>query len=115
MKKKRKLKRVHLIYYLLVFDYDNGKLIGHIVDITTSGVKLMSRIQIENDTIYHFKMVLPEGLQEASKEITFKAKSIWSKDKMYSDFYGSGFVFESIAKDDIAILKKLIDQFGYIE
>lgn len=115
MKQTRKLKRVHLIYYLLVFDYANEKLIGHIVDITTSGIKLMSRIPIEKDTIYHFKMILPEGIEEASKEITFKARSIWCKEKMYSDFYGSGFIFEAIAEDDIAVIQRLISQFGYVE
>ncbi len=115
MKKKRKLKRVHLIYYLLVFDNDIDKFIGHIVDITTSGIKLMSRIPIENDKVYHLRMILPEGIQEVSKEIIFKAKSLWRKEKMYSDFYGSGFAFESIADGDITILKRLIDQFGYVE
>jgi hypothetical protein len=115
MQQKRKLKRIHLIYYLLVFDTTTDKLIGHIVDITTKGVKLMSRTEITPGIIYTFKMILPEGLEESSKEVFFEAKSIWCKDKMYSDFYGSGFEYHNIAEDDIQIIKRLVDQFGYVE
>lgn len=115
MAKRRKNKRVHLIYYLLVFDNDSDQLVGHIVDITTDGIKLMSRIPLIPDKIYNFKMILPEGIDETSREISFKAKSRWCKDKMYSDFYGIGFKFEDISEEDITTIKHLIDQFGYVE
>jgi len=115
MQKKRKLKRVHLIYYLLVFDDTTDKLIGHIVDLTTEGIKMMSRTEITPGKIYKIKMILPEGIEETSKEVFFEAKSIWCKSKMYSDFYGSGFEYHNIGEDYIQIIKRLIDQFGYIE
>ena len=39
---KRQLKRVHLIYYLRIFDNDAGTAIGHLVDITTQGIMIIS-------------------------------------------------------------------------
>lgn len=36
----RTLKRRHLIFYLEVFNEDNDELLGHVVDITTKGIKL---------------------------------------------------------------------------
>ncbi len=115
MPKKRKLKRVHLIYYLLVFDNNTDKLIGHIVDISTKGIKLMSREEITPGEIYNIKMILPEGIEESSREVFFEAKCVWCKSRMYSDFYGSGFEYHSIGEDYAQIIKRLIDQFGYIE
>ncbi len=39
---KRQLKRVHLIYYLRIFDNNSGNNIGHLVDITTQGIMMIS-------------------------------------------------------------------------
>ncbi len=115
MRKRRKFKRVHLIYYLLVFDNNTYQLIGHVVDVTTSGIKLMSRVPIEEGNTYQLKMVLPEGVQDMSKEIIFTSKCVWCKNNMYSDFYGNGLRFEDVSEKDIDTLKRLIDQFGYVE
>lgn len=115
MQIKRAQKRVHLIYYLLVFEKDSEKLLGHIVDITTSGFQLLSRVAISADTAYRLKMVLPAGIQETSREIFFEATCIWSKKNIYSDFYGSGFNYKDIASEDFKIIKDLIQLFGYIE
>jgi hypothetical protein len=109
---KRKVKRIHLVYYLLVFDRKTDKLVGNVVDITTGGMKLMSKEPVKPGTVHHFRMALP-GEMGGSKEIVFEAKSVWSKNNLYSDFYGTGFVFEKIADDDIAVIRDLIDRFGY--
>jgi hypothetical protein len=109
---KRKVKRIHLVYYLLVFDRKTDRLVGHVVDITTGGMKLMSKEPIKPDTVYDFRMALPDDLG-TSREIAFQAKSVWSKNNLYSDFFGTGFTFEKIADEDVAIIGDLIDKFGY--
>jgi hypothetical protein len=109
---KRTVKRIHLVYYLLVFDRKTDHLVGHVVDITTEGMKLMSKEPVKPDTVYHFRMALPDEIG-SSKEISFDAKSVWSKDNLFSDFYGTGFTFVKIDDKDIAIIRDLIDKFGY--
>jgi len=109
---KRAVKRIHLVYYLLVFDAKAEKLLGHVVDITTDGMKLMSKDPITPGTVFQFRMALPDEIG-SSKEINFEAKSVWSKSNLYSDFFGTGFTFEKISDEDVAIIRKLIDKFGY--
>jgi hypothetical protein len=109
---KRKVKRIHLVYYLLVFDTKSDQLVGHVVDITTGGMKLMSKEPVKPGTVHHFRMALPDGVG-TSREILFDAKSVWSKSNLYSDFYGTGFTFEKIEDGDVAIIRDLIDKFGY--
>jgi hypothetical protein len=109
---KRSVKRIHLVYYLLVFDAKTEQLVGHVVDITTGGMKLMSKDPIKPETIFQFRMALPDDIG-SSKEINFEAKSVWSKSNLYSDFFGTGFTFEKIADGDVAIIRNLIEKFGY--
>ncbi len=109
---KRKLKRRHLIYYLRVFDRNSGQLIGHLVDVTTEGVMLISKHPIETNTIFKSKMVLPKGI-EGSKEITFDAKSIWCKKDVNPNFYATGFQLLKSSPEDIKLLERLIDEFGF--
>lgn len=113
MREKRNSRRIHLIYYLLVFNDETNQLVGHLVDIAPEGLKLMSKEPIKEDTDYRFRMLLPSEMEQKSKEITFNATCVWSRDKLYSDFYGSGFQFKDISPEDIEIIKDLISQFGY--
>lgn len=115
MREKRISKRIHLIYYLLVFDDETNQLIGHVVDIATEGLKLMTKEPILPEKEYRFRMLLPSEMEGKSKEVTFNVTCVWSQEKLYSDFYGSGFQFKDISSDNISILKNLISQFGYQE
>jgi hypothetical protein len=110
-KQKRRAARIHLIYYLLVFDRKSDELVGHVVDITTQGMRLMSKAPLKPDTVYHFRMLLPDEMG-GTKHISFDAKSVWCKDNIFSDFHGTGFKFENIADPDIEIIAALIEKFG---
>lgn len=113
MPEKRDSKRIHLIYYLLIFNDETNQLVGHVVDIAPEGIKLMTREPVQANTDYRFRMLLPSEMERKSKQITFNATCVWSKEKLYSDFYGSGFRFKDISPEDIEIIKDLISQFGY--
>ena len=57
----RALNRRHLIYYFLeVNDIGSGELLGHLVDITTKGIKLVSKHPIETGKKFKLQMLLPE-------------------------------------------------------
>ncbi len=108
----RILKRRHLIYYLEVHDGKSGSLLGHLVDLTTKGVKLVSREPIATDTELTLKMMLPDEYSE-EKFVSFKAKSIWSGKDVNPDFYATGFIAPDLSKDVKDIFKSLIDEAGF--
>ena len=108
----RKFKRRHLIYYLRVYDRNTGVLIGHLADITTDGVMLVSETPVKTETDFDFKMTLPAEI-EGSREITFETSSIWSKKDVNPDFYATGFKIRNIDNRDLDLISILIDAFGF--
>jgi hypothetical protein len=110
--KKRTIKRRHLIYYLRVFDTQSEKLLGHVVDITTKGILLMSEKALPLNTTFNLNMILPEETWNVEK-ISFDAETLWSKQDVNPDFYVTGFQFKNIAPKNVQLVKHLIEQFGF--
>jgi hypothetical protein len=109
---KRKLKRRHLIYYLRVFDKNNDQLIGHLIDITTEGVMLISEKPIKPNSDFQARMVLPTGI-EGHKPVLFDARSVWCHRDVNPHFYATGFQLTGISQEDVETINRLIDKFGF--
>lgn len=114
MEGERTLKRRHLIYYLEIHDEDSGELIGHLVDITTRGIKLISKNPIEMDKDYQMRMMLPDGYFK-EKFVHFTGKSVWSGNDINPDFYDTGFEVANLDKEIRKIVIKLINTLGFNE
>ena len=109
----RVLKRRHLIFYLEVYDDQTGGLLGHVVDITTHGLKLVSKNPIPSAKEYRLRMALPEGYF-AEKEIRFSAKSLWSYNDINPDFFDTGFAMkEALDLGTTQIMAGLINELGF--
>ncbi|MCG2712014.1 MAG: PilZ domain-containing protein [Candidatus Omnitrophica bacterium] len=108
----RKFKRRHLIYYLRVYDCNAGVLIGHLADITTDGIMLVSEAPLKTDADFNFKMTLPAELR-GSRDITFNASSVWCQKDVNPDFYATGFKISNIENKDLELIESLIDSFGF--
>ncbi|MBU4263077.1 MAG: PilZ domain-containing protein [Proteobacteria bacterium] len=112
MTKPRVLKRHHLIYYLEVHDLESGNLLGHLVDITTRGIKLVSKEQIPLNRTYILKLKLPAGYFQEN-EIHFEGKTLWSSNDVNPDFFDTGLEVTSLSLEERKILRKLIEQLGF--
>jgi hypothetical protein len=112
MLERRKLKRRHLIYYLRVFNRLNDALVGHLVDITTEGVMLISEEPIEIDKDFTFRMALPTGMW-GKDDIEFDAQSVWCKRDINPLFFVTGFKLSNIPAELVAIIESLIENFGF--
>ena len=107
----RSLKRRHLIYYLRVFAQKGGDLIGHLVDLTTHGMMLISEEPIATGTTFQLRMGLPAGLFE-SDNWEFTANSIWCKPDVNPAFHDTGLKFQGITRHDQTIIEDLIFHYG---
>ena len=105
-------KRRHLIYYLAVHDQEDGKLLGHLVDITTHGIKLVSKHPLPPREMYQLRMALPEDLF-AEKELLFQARPLWTNNDVNPDFYDTGFEISGLAEEAQRLIAELIDQLGF--
>lgn len=108
----RSLKRRHLVYYLEVYDDEANKLLGHLVDLTTSGLKLVSKERIPTNRNYRLRMMLPEGYF-SQKDIYFEAKSLWSSNDINPDFYDTGFAAPKLDKKTQKIILGLVSQLSF--
>ena len=108
----RSLKRRHLVYYLEVYDDDANELLGHLVDLTTNGLKLVSKQRIPTNQTYRLRMMLPEGYF-SQKDLYFAAQSLWSSNDINPDFYDTGFAAPKLDPAAQEIIRDLVSQLSF--
>lgn len=104
---KRILKRHYLIYYLRVFNRENGEVLGHLVDITTKGIMIMrdSPINVGEDYKLRIRWRNSSGKLQLAD---FDGVCKWCRPDVNPDFYGAGFVITSAAPEHVAAISNLI-------
>ncbi|MFZ6026927.1 MAG: PilZ domain-containing protein [Chloroflexota bacterium] len=111
MEERRKLRRRHVIYYSRVYERSTGELIGHVIDITPEGIKLISEQPIPVETHFHFRIDLPEEIMGRGY-MFFEADSIWCAADANPDFYNTGFRVNGMDEQDVIFLNRMIDETG---
>jgi hypothetical protein len=109
---KRQLKRVHLIYYLRIFDSNTGANVGHLVDITTQGIMMISEEKVPVGADSSFRMQLPTTIT-GREEIQFNARCLWCKKDFNPDFYVSGYQIKEISPQEVKTITALINAYGF--
>lgn len=108
---KRNMKRHYLIYYLRVFNRENGEVLGHLVDVTPKGIMIMRDSPIEVGGTYSMRL---RWRNEAGKLqlADFEGVCRWSRPDVNPDFYGAGFAITSAAPEHIGAIHELIDDLS---
>ncbi len=108
---RRSIRRRHLIYYLRVWDVDTKKMLGHVVDITTEGLMLISDQPIELNKKFNLEMQWQN--EEGTNRINFSAESRWDHNDINVHFYDTGFVILNQVADVLDPIRELIDEYGF--
>jgi len=109
MKERRSLKRWHLVYYLRIFDQETESLVGHVMDITTSGVKVVSEWPVPTGKRFQLWMEIPRETGEPHK-VSFAAESLWSNEDDNPEFFNTGLRLIDPSERTVNSIRKLIDQ-----
>ena len=109
MPDKRKHRRANLVYYLKVRDLDTKQDIGHLVDISLDGFKMISEFQIIPGNCHHFNIYLPED--HLHKSFSVKTKACWSKTDVNPDYIASGHRFTELSLKGTKFIKMLINRY----
>lgn len=112
MDEKRNLSRLKLLYHLRVLDRDNYKRLGHLADIHTQGMMVISEQRLEPKVVHDIKIELPEAL-EGREEIELSAKVLWCVPYINPLFFQSGFKFGHIDRNIVQALEALIQRYGF--
>lgn len=108
----RTLKRRHIIYYLEVYDDASGEILGHLVDLTTGGLKLISKTPIDTGKAFSLRMMLPESYFK-EKVLHFEGTSKWCDKDVNPDFFVTGFEVKKLQKEVRKNIVNLITWLGF--
>ena len=110
MTDKRKHNRVDLLYYLKTIDRSTENYVGHLVDLSYGGFRMISKKPIKTDKEYHFEINLPD-LINGQESLKVKAKSCWCTKDLNTDYYSSGFEFSGFVAQSIKPIQTLINSY----
>jgi len=113
-KDKRGFDRRQLYYYLKVTHDPTGGLAGYLGDISTEGLMLFTKNQIELDTVQHFRINLNDGFG-LDEDLLFEARSVWTEKDANPDYHIIGFKFIDLDQAGIDIVKYLMKKYGFEE
>lgn len=114
-KSKRGYDRFHLSFYLRVFEGESFR--GFLIDLSESGIKIMSETPLLPEHRYILRMKLPSRLKPkediaGDEYLDFSAQCRWSHpDEDAPEFSINGLEFINMAKNFQAQVVKLIEEF----
>ena len=111
MSERRDDKRHNLIYYLRVWDVEEGELLGHLADLTTGGFMLVSEQPVEVGKEYALEVQWED--EGEPREIRLRAQSRWSNNDANPAFYDTGFRLVDTATDALFPIEDLIADMSF--
>jgi hypothetical protein len=107
---RRRIKRRHIMCYSRIFDRRSGELVGFLNDIHPSGMNILSDLPLQPNSIYRFRLDLPEYVFGKSyMELTATCR--WSRLDIDPHFYIAGFLLEGVSEEDSEIIEQLNREF----
>lgn len=97
---------------LEVYNGEDGRLLGYLVDIDPRGMKLVSSCQLPPAQRYQMRIKLPEGHFQVP-ELYCEAETRWCNPTGFADEYQTGLALASLDADLLHSICKLINLLGY--
>jgi len=91
--------------YVTVYDLSVNEKIGYLIDISTSGMRLMSKTKIEVLAPLLLQIDLPANIEDRG-QVLCKAEAIWCRKGSCVDCYESGLRITEISKYNQETLEK---------
>ncbi len=111
---RRRLERKYLVFYLRIFEGLSTKVLGHVVNISSEGILLLSDEPIRLDVDYRLRMRLPYEVCETG-DILFSGVSKWGQKDVNPDFFLTGFEIHDLSqksKDDIL---HFLEEYSFLD
>ncbi len=117
MEDQRVLERWNLSDYVEVYDRNTERFIGHVVDISTDGMRVFgeSPVQIETTSTFPIELKL-SGSAEGSDMVQLYAAGVWCEedpDPELVEFFNTGFTFLSLSAENYQKIEQLISDSSF--
>ena len=109
---KRICKRHELIYYLELLAYDTERCLGHILDISSEGMMVMSERPFAMHEVYFFKISyrIPH---KGRHTFPIKARSRWCSRDIHANFFDTGFEMVELNQHALQSIEFIIKTMCY--
>lgn len=109
---KRALERMHLVFYLRVFDGMSSRVVGHVVNISQQGIMLICDSPVSVNERYRLRMRLPNDIPDKD-ELLLSATSRWCKQDENPHFYIAGFQIHNLTDEVSHYIDQLLKNFSF--
>lgn len=106
-----KHKKKNLKQFFAVLDRASELVVGHLVDISAGGMKLLCMDEVKEGSILKLVIELPEETIGGDR-LTIDARCIWCKQDSNPQYYYSGFEFLVIPPHHGEIIEHLIEEYA---
>lgn len=112
MSERRTVPRKKFEYYMRVDDDEKGKILGHMVQVSASGLQLETTAPLPLQKDYSLRLELTAELA-AHPFIVFRACTKWCRtDEIHPNVYHVGFEVTEISEEDHEIIMNIIKRYG---
>lgn len=109
---RRAIQRRRLIYYLQVWDTATDKLLGHVVDINTDGLMLVSEEQIGTEKMFELE-IRWQNQDDNPERLRFSAVSRWDSHDPNNAFFDTGFQLLGPSEESLEKIRTLIREYSF--
>lgn len=109
----RNNQRTPLMIYLDVRDASNGEMLGHLGDISETGMMLITNLPIQLGTEYEICIDLPDTLPIQRETLRARIGTLWQKPNINPAQHCIGCHFIDFPDDEIPDLRILGDHLGF--
>ena len=114
MEERRQLKRKYLAFFTRDYDRESGQMLGHLDNVSADGAMIIGQIPIETHKSFRLRMDLSEYVF-GKAHLDFEARSVWCQPDLDPSFYNTGLQFLDIAPQDVAIIERIMAEYGIHE
>lgn len=113
MKDRRTAERHNLIMYLRVHDQETDELVGHVVDVSTGGMMLVTDAPFQPKTEHKLRVVLPYTEQDEERTLDIDAECRWCGPDANDDYFDAGFRFTEPNAKLREMITDVVDDVGF--
>jgi hypothetical protein len=114
MVERRKHPRKDLLLFASVFDTENDRIIGTLLNITLDGAMVLTENKIDSNKVMELHIKLPENFVNKD-ELVFTASSRWCAPDINPEFFDVGYQFAHVTEEDAKIIQAIIEKYGFKE
>jgi hypothetical protein len=109
---RRKLKRRKFTYYMRVIDANTLQPIGHLIEISITGIRVDSEKPLPVNVAYKLRVDLSQDVANKTFMV-FDGRSKWCQmDRVVPNLYNIGFEVSTLSEEDSEIFQRMVEKYG---